>query len=92
MNISRNGSQPSSQGPPGILHGHRARRFAIPEERTGTSPGAIVTFEPGARTAWHTHPHLTGGLRPAGPPTRSLAGTPSPRSARVGSLAALVRR
>src|SRR5436189_5948266 len=34
---------------------------------------------------------LPGGLRPAGPPTRALAGTPKPRSARVALSLALVR-
>jgi quercetin dioxygenase-like cupin family protein len=33
-----------------------ANRFAVPAERTRPRRLAIVTFEPGARTAWHTHP------------------------------------
>ena len=56
MEIIRNGSQPSFKGPAEYFHG--AVRIdplfgAIKPARTG---GASVTFEPGARTAWHTHP------------------------------------
>jgi len=56
MNIQRNGSIPSTAGPEDYFSG-RVRldsRFQAPEPaRVG---GVIVTFEPGARTAWHTHP------------------------------------
>jgi quercetin dioxygenase-like cupin family protein len=56
MNIQRAGSQPSSKGPADWFTG--AVRIDSPFK--GTDParvaGAIVTFEPGARTAWHTHP------------------------------------
>ena len=56
MEIKRIGSQPSGKGPAEYFTGtvrvdplfsppHPARVF-----------GATVTFEPGARTAWHTHP------------------------------------
>ncbi|RWM89856.1 MAG: cupin domain-containing protein [Mesorhizobium sp.] len=55
MKISRVGSQPSGPGPADYFTG--AVRidplFQAPEPaRVG---GASVTFEPGARTAWHTH-------------------------------------
>jgi quercetin dioxygenase-like cupin family protein len=36
----------------GLVHGHGADRSAV----SGRAGGAAVTFEPGARTAWHTHP------------------------------------
>lgn len=56
MNIMRSGSQPSAKGPAEYFTG--AVRIGMPFK--GTTParigGAIVTFEPGARTAWHTHP------------------------------------
>ena len=56
MNIKRSGSQPSAKGPPEWFTG--SVRLDSPFQ--GTAParvgGAIVTFEPGARTAWHTHP------------------------------------
>ena len=56
MDIKRNGSQPSSKGPAEWFTG----MVRIDSPFKGTDParvtGAIVTFEPGARTAWHTHP------------------------------------
>ncbi len=56
MNIRRNGSSPSAEGPADYFTG--AVRIDAPFQ--GTAParigGATVTFEPGARTAWHTHP------------------------------------
>jgi 4-carboxymuconolactone decarboxylase len=56
MNIMRSGSQPSAKGPAENFTG----AVRIDMRFKGTAParigGAIVTFEPGARTAWHTHP------------------------------------
>ncbi len=56
MEIKRNGSQPSAKGPAEYFTG----TVRIDSRFAGTEParvgGAIVTFEPGARTAWHTHP------------------------------------
>src|SRR6476661_5527014 len=56
MDITRSGSQPSQAGPADWFTG-RVRvdpLFGPPDPaRVG---GALVTFEPGARTAWHTHP------------------------------------
>jgi quercetin dioxygenase-like cupin family protein len=56
MDIKRNGSRPSGTGPADYFSG--AVRidplFQAPEPARVT--GASVTFEPGARTAWHTHP------------------------------------
>ncbi len=56
MNITRNGSKPSSPGPSEYFTG--AVRVDSRFERSAPArvAGAIVTFEPGARTAWHTHP------------------------------------
>lgn len=56
MDIKRSGSQPSRKGPAEYFTG--AVRidplFSSPEPaRAG---GGSVTFEPGARSAWHTHP------------------------------------
>ena len=56
MEIKRCGSQPSAQGPAEWFDG-RVRvdpLFQAPAPARGL--GASVTFEPGARTAWHTHP------------------------------------
>lgn len=56
MDITRIGSQASMKGPEDWFTGnvHIDPLFAANEARRSAS--AIVTFEPGARTAWHTHP------------------------------------
>jgi quercetin dioxygenase-like cupin family protein len=56
MEIKRSGSQPSRKGPAEYFTGSvriDSRFQGTPPVRVG---GGIVTFEPGARTAWHTHP------------------------------------
>ena len=56
MKIKRNGSDPSAKGPADYFTG----TVRIDAPFSGAAParvgGATVTFEPGARTAWHTHP------------------------------------
>ena len=56
MEIQRSGLQPSSAGPAEWFTG--TVRIDSPFKRTDPArvTGATVTFEPGARTAWHTHP------------------------------------
>lgn len=54
MNITRSGSQPSKPGPEAYFTG--TVRLDAPFTGGGTLSGTTVTFEPGARTAWHTHP------------------------------------
>jgi quercetin dioxygenase-like cupin family protein len=56
MDIRRNGSRPSGRGPADWFTGSVRidPLFAAPDP--ARSVGALVTFEPGARTAWHTHP------------------------------------
>jgi quercetin dioxygenase-like cupin family protein len=56
MDIKRNGTQPSSKGSPDWFTGtvRVDPLFQAPEP--ARVAGASVTFEPGARTAWHTHP------------------------------------
>jgi quercetin dioxygenase-like cupin family protein len=56
MEITRIGSQPSAKGPADWFTG--AVRIDAPFDRKDPARvnGATVTFEPGARTAWHTHP------------------------------------
>jgi quercetin dioxygenase-like cupin family protein len=56
MKIQRNGSQPSRQGPAEYFTGTVRLDFPFQAEKPATVGGATVTFEPGARTAWHTHP------------------------------------
>ncbi len=56
MNITRVGSQASVKGPADWFTGTvRIDPLFQPESPARTSAGS-VTFEPGARTAWHTHP------------------------------------
>ena len=56
MQITRNGSQPTTLGPADRFTGtvHVTMLFAA--EEPGRVSGGRVTFEPGARTAWHSHP------------------------------------
>jgi quercetin dioxygenase-like cupin family protein len=61
MDIKRNGSQPSVKGPSDWFTGtvRIDPLFQAPDPAVvagGQVQGASVTFEPGARTAWHTHP------------------------------------
>jgi quercetin dioxygenase-like cupin family protein len=54
MEIRRSGSQPSAPGPEAYFTGRV--RIDQPFGGSGGLGCATVTFEPGARTAWHTHP------------------------------------
>ncbi len=56
MDIKRNGSSPSGKGPVEYFTG--VVRIDSPFEASDPARvgGASVTFEPGARTAWHSHP------------------------------------
>lgn len=56
MEIKHPGSQPSTKGPAEYFTGtvRIDPLFAAPDP--ARVAGAHVTFEPGARTAWHTHP------------------------------------
>lgn len=57
MEIKRNGSQSSIKGPPDWFTGTvRIDPLFLQVEEPARTTGASVTFEPGARTAWHTHP------------------------------------
>ncbi len=54
MNITRSGDTPSAVGPANYFSGQV--RIDAPFKGSGALNCATVTFEPGARTAWHTHP------------------------------------
>ena len=56
MEIKRNGSQASSQGPADYFTGAVRIDPLFQAPDPARARGASVTFEPGARTAWHTHP------------------------------------
>ena len=75
--IVRNGTKPSIKGPESWFTGAVRIDSLFQAEEPGRLGGGIVTFEPGARTNWHTHqlgqPHVVirgvgwtqceGGLR-----------------------------
>ena len=54
MDIKRSNSQPSQKGPENYFTG--TVRIDARFSGSGGLSAATVTFEPGARTAWHTHP------------------------------------
>ena len=56
MDIKRGGSQPSSKGLDEYFTGAVRIDPLFQPEAPARTLGAYVTFEPGARTAWHTHP------------------------------------
>jgi quercetin dioxygenase-like cupin family protein len=56
MEIKRAGSQPSGKGPAEYFTGTVRVDPLFEAPAPARVSGASVTFEPGARTAWHTHP------------------------------------
>src|SRR5215212_2356829 len=67
MHIHRNGSRAATRGPAETFTGAVGIEPLFQGAEPSRVAAAIVTFEPGARTAWHTHPlgqHLvvTSGL------------------------------
>lgn len=56
MEIKRNGSQPSVKGPADWFTGTVRIDPLFQANAAARAAGNHVTFEPGARTAWHTHP------------------------------------
>ncbi len=76
MNIQRSGLQPSQPGPAEYFTG----TVRLDAPFAGTEPariaGATVTFEPGARTNWHTHPLGQTLIVTAGQGWAQVAGGP----------------
>jgi quercetin dioxygenase-like cupin family protein len=56
MDIMRAGSRPSGKGPADWFTGAVRIDPLFEASEPARVAGAHVTFEPGARTAWHTHP------------------------------------
>lgn len=56
MDIKRNGTRPSNPGPPNYFTGAVHIEPFLQADAPARVASASVTFEPGARTAWHTHP------------------------------------
>ena len=80
MDIKRNGSRPSGKGPAEWFTGSVRidPLFEAPEPAHGR--GANVTFEPSARTAWHTHPLGQTVIVTAGLGAGSALGRPCRRN------------
>ncbi|CAI8998728.1 Cupin domain-containing protein [Pseudomonas sp. IT-P218] len=78
--INPNGSQPSAKGPADYFTGTVRVDAPFKGTQEARVSGATVTFEPGARTAWHTHPLgqtliVTAGsglVQALGQPVRSI--------------------
>ena len=56
VQITRLGTQPSMKGPADWFTGSVRIDPLFPANAPARAAAASVTFEPGARTAWHTHP------------------------------------
>lgn len=56
MKLNRSGSTPSQAGPADRFTGTVRLDPLFSSSAPGRASGASVTFEPGARSAWHTHP------------------------------------
>jgi quercetin dioxygenase-like cupin family protein len=56
MDVKPNGSRPSAKGPADWFTGTVRINPLFDAPQPARVAGASVTFEPGARTAWHTHP------------------------------------
>jgi quercetin dioxygenase-like cupin family protein len=56
MNITRIGTKPSVKGPEAWFTGAVRIDPLFDANNARRAASALVTFEPGARTAWHTHP------------------------------------
>ena len=56
MEIKRIGSQPSEKGPADYFTGTVRVDYLFQPKEPARASGASVTFEPSARTAWHSHP------------------------------------
>jgi quercetin dioxygenase-like cupin family protein len=56
MEIKKSGAQPSAKGPEQTFTGNVRVDPLFQAVVPGRVAGALVTFEPGARSAWHIHP------------------------------------
>ncbi len=56
VEVRRNGSQPPTRGPAENFTGFVRIDPLFSAQGSARAGGASVTFDPGARTAWHTHP------------------------------------
>ena len=86
MELKRSGSQSSAKGPAEYFSGNVRIDPLFQATDPSRVSAALVTFEPGARTAWHTHPLgqrliVTAGCGcSVGAVLRASSGLPSRRS------------
>jgi quercetin dioxygenase-like cupin family protein len=85
MDIKRNGAQPSAKGPADWFTGTVRIDPLFQAPGPARVAGACVTFEPGARTAWHTHPLGQTLIVTSGVGRVQRWGGPSKKSGRVTS-------
>ncbi len=76
VEIKRAGSQPSREGPKDWFTGKVRIEPLFNSFDPARVQGASVTFEPRARTAWHTHPHGQTLVVTAGTGRAQIAGGP----------------
>src|ERR1700756_5180137 len=86
MEIKRAGSQPSGKGPADWFTGAVRVDPLFQAPDPALVYGASVTFEPGARTAWHTHTLGQTLIVTAGAGWVQMEGGPSVTSIRVMSF------
>ena len=67
MDIKRNGAQPSQKAPAEHFSGTVRIAPLFQSSAPGRAGGAYVTFEPCARSDWHTHPLGRRAWSPSGP-------------------------
>src|SRR2546421_6757394 len=82
IDIKRNGSRPSTKGSPDWFTGSVRVDPLFQAPDPGRVSGGQVTFEPGARTAWHTHPDKRWSSWPVSDGC-SVRAVPSKRSVRA---------
>jgi len=56
LRVARKGEQPTRKGPEEYFTGAVTIEPLFPASEPARATANIVSFEPGARTAWHTHP------------------------------------
>jgi len=80
MEITRNGSRASGKGPAEYFTGSVRvdPLFQVPDP--GRVTGGLVTFEPGARSNWHTHPRGQTLIVISASAGRSVGANPSRKS------------
>jgi quercetin dioxygenase-like cupin family protein len=80
ITITRSGSQPPSQGSAGYFTGSVTINMLFTAHEPSRTTGGLVRFDPGARTAWHSHPlgqtlivtAGTGRIQPWGGPIEEI--------------------